>query len=143
MGRARFFDPQEVTITAFGALMQGFASDMMISVTNMSEAFVNEIGVDGEVSRSKVSDNRVKVVISLMQTSASNAVLSAQITLDKLSKNGAGVGTFYMQDNQGLSLLKGNQAWIEKWPDADYAKSAKTRAWTIIIADAVRYEGGN
>src|SRR6516164_4485899 len=101
MARAKFYDPQAVAVTAFGALMQGFAQDTMIKIENMADAFVSEVGVDGEVARSKVSDRRVKVTISLLQTSQSNAVLSAQLVLDQAAPNGAGVGMFRMEDIQG------------------------------------------
>ena len=141
--RPKFYDPQEVTITAFGAIIQGFSTDSMIKVASLAEAFVNEVGVDGEVCRSKISDNRVKVTLSLLQSSQSNSVLSAQITLDKLGKNGAGVGSFQMVDNQGGSICRGSACWIEKWPDADWGKSAKSREWVIVIADGQRYENGN
>jgi hypothetical protein len=143
MARAKFYDPQSVAITAFGALMQGFAQDTMIKIEQMSDAFVSEVGVDGEVARSKVSDRRVKVTLSLLQTSASNAVLSAQLILDQAAPNGAGVGSFRMEDLQGGTLVQGQQAWITKMPDNEMSRSAKAREWVIEIADAQRFEAGN
>lgn len=142
MGKMIPYDPQSVTITAFGAIMQGFATDSMVEIENMDESFHSEVGVDGEVTRSRSSDRRVRVKLKFMQSSASNAVLSAQHTLDLQSPNGAGVGFFRMDYTLGGTVVQGDQCWIVGWPSAETAKTAKAREWVLEIADGKRFEGG-
>src|SRR5437016_2663520 len=143
MGVAFFYDPSAVSMHAFGFPVQGFAPDTMVKIEMMSDQFVSEVGVDGDVARSKVSDRRATITFSLMQTSPTNALLSAQLITDQLAPNGAGVGDVRVADTQGGSYYTGAQCWIRKWPDAEMARSAKTREWAIEVADLDRFEGGN
>lgn len=143
MPGAKFYDPDKVQVYFGGLLLQGFADGEYITVEQMSDAFQDVVGTDGEVARSKSNDNRAKVVIKLLQTSLSNAQLSAIHTADLLAGNGAGVSTFQMQDLQGGTLVHGEQAWIVKFPDNSMDRTAKSREWEIHIASVVRVEGGN
>ncbi len=140
---AKFYDPDEVLVYFGGALIQGFADGEYVTAEQMSPGFDSVVGTDGEVARSKSNDRRVKVTIKLLQTSASNAVLSAMHKADLNTPNGAGVATFSMQDLQGQTFINGAQAWISKFPDNSMDRTAKSREWEIVIAFADRFEGGN
>lgn len=139
----KFYDPQAIAISFAGFTLQGFFSDVFIKAVPMSPSFLDEVGVDGEVSRSKTSDRRVRVTISLMQTSESNALLSNQHLLDLQAPNGAGVAQFRMNDLQGGTFIQGDQAWIEKWPETDMGKMGKAREWSIMIGNCTQFQGGN
>lgn len=141
--RAAFYNPDEVLIYFLGQQIQGYDEDEFITIAQMSPGFDDVVGVDGEVARSKTNDRRAKINIKLLQTSLSNATLSRAHTNDLNSPNGAGVGTFLMQDLSGFSIARGAQAWITSYPDSAYARKAKGREWEIRIAYAERTEGGN
>jgi hypothetical protein len=141
--QAKFYDPDEVVIYFNGVLIQGFADGSFIEVEQMSPAFASVVGTDGEVARSKSNDRRVKVTVKLLQTSSSNAALSAIHLNDLNAPNGAGVGTFLMQDLQGGTIAKGDQAWINLIPKGEMDRTAKSREWEFEIANGVRVEGGN
>jgi len=144
MGRAAFYNPDQVTVYIGGALLGGFASgDEVISVEPMSQAFEDEVGIDGEVARSRVSDRRLKITVRLLQTSKSNAVLSSMLESDRNSANGEGVGAALVQDNSGGSIVNGAQSWIVGHPKQVYGRTAKELEWEFRVADGDQKEGGN
>jgi hypothetical protein len=140
---AKFYDPDQIVIYFAGKRIQGYADGEFISVENMSPGFASVAGTDGEVARSKSNDRRVKVTIKLLQTSSSNDDLNEIHQTDLDSPNGAGVGTFLMQDLQGTSICHGDEAWIVQHPDESQDRTAKSREWQIEIARADRTVGGN
>lgn len=142
--RAAFYNPDEVMIYFLGGLVSGFAEDSMVEVTQMAPGFDDVCGIDGEVARSRTNDRRVKVVVSLLQTSLSNALFSAAHKSDLNSPNGLGVGTFEMNDlsSQG-TVVSGAQAWIVQYPDSTMERKAGARKWEIRIANGDRTEAGN
>lgn len=141
--RAAFYDPDQVLAYFNGILMQGFAEDEAIAVEQVSDAFEDVVGVDGEVARSKSNDKRVKVTVKLLQTSLTNAALSAIHQTDLNAPNGAGVGAFSLQDLNGKTIVEGPQAWIKSMPPSTFARTAKSREWVIMVAVGTRIEGGN
>lgn len=141
--RAAFYDPDQVLVYFAGILVQGFADGEFIAVEQMSDGFTSVVGSDGEVARSKSNDRRVKVTIKLLQTSSANALLSAAHIADLAAPNGVGASVLTIEDLHGGSIVQGAQAWIVKFPDAPYDRTAKSREWIIEVADGVRVEGGN
>lgn len=143
MGRAAPYDADQVAIWIGGVLAEGFADGEYITVEQMSDGFSSVVGTSGEVARSKTNDRRVKVTLKLLQTSKTNAQLSAIHQRDLNAPNGAGVFEFLMEDlsSEG-TIVQGHKAWIVKWPDAPNDRTAKSREWVIEIADGNRLEMG-
>lgn len=140
----RFYDPNRVSIIIAGLpITSGFAEDEMITIEREGDAFTDVVGVDGEVSRSKLFDNRATVKLKLMQTSPNNALLTAMYLQDKLGDNGAGVGPFAVKDKGGTTLYTAEHCWISKPPDATFGNKATPREWTIRVASLIEFAGGN
>ncbi len=137
------YDPDQVVIYFSGILIEGYADGEFITVEQMTPAFTSVVGSNGEVARSKSNDNRTKVTVKLLQTSSSNPLLSAIHLVDLNSTNGAGVGTFLMQDLEGATIVTGAQTWITQFPDTKMDRGAVSREWSFEIASSVRLEGGN
>jgi hypothetical protein len=138
------YDPNEVSIVAAGVPVEGgFADGTFVEVDQDSDDFVDVVGVDGDVTRSKTNDRRGTITITLMQSSQSNAVLSALSNIDRKTGNGAGVGPLLIKDNQGTTLYAAEKSWIAKPPAAGFDKTAGPRAWKIRCADLERFDGGN
>lgn len=142
-GIAKEYDPDQVVVYFAGKRIQGFADGEFITVEQMSPGFTSVSGSDGEVARSKSNDRRAKVTVKLLQTSDSNDDLSEVHQTDLDAPNGAGVGTFLMQDLQGTTLVHADQAWITQFPDGSNDRTAKSREWVIELARAERVVGGN
>lgn len=143
MAETKFYDPDQVVITVGGVPIQGYADGEFITVEQVSNAFDDVAGTDGEVARSKSNDRRATATIKLLQTSESNLYLSGLHNVDLAAPNGAGVVSFQMVDKQGQTIIHADQAWIVKFPDNSMDRTAKSREWQIRIAHVNRIEGGN
>lgn len=121
----------------------GFGEDTVVKVTKDSDDFGDKVGADGEVTRYNMNDERVTIEFTLMQSSDVNAQLSALNILDKNAPGGAGVGPYFLKDNNGTTLLLCTQAWIAKPPDMEFGKEVKERVWKIRGIVGVRLDGGN
>jgi hypothetical protein len=143
MAGSKEYDADQVVVYFNGVRVQGWADGEFFTVEQLSPAFTDVVGTDGEVTRSKTNDRRAKVTVKTMQSSASNAALSTLHNLDLNAPNGAGVGTFLMQDLQGGTIVQGDQSWIVQYPDGKMDRGAVSREWEIRIANANRVEAGN
>lgn len=142
-GDLRTYDPGSVFVSLAGIPISGWADGEFITIENDSDDFEDVVGTDGEVTRSKSNDNRATVTIKLMQSSASNDLLSALRLLDKNSSNGAGVGPFMLRDGSGRSLEIAEKAWIAKGPNRSFDKTAGSREWKIRCAAIISGVAGN
>lgn len=139
----RVYDPDQVTVSFAGILVQGYADGEFVRIEQESDDFSDVVGTDGEVSRSKTNDRRATVTFVLMQTSESNDLLSAVSNLDRSLPNGLGVGALYIRDRQGSALYRAASAWISKPPNVSFDRTATSREWTIRCEKLERLDGGN
>lgn len=143
MARFAKYRADQVAVTVAGVLMSGFAdADDAIMIENMSDQVDSVVGIDGEVAASVTNDRRVKLTLKLMQTSASNAILSSLLNDYINSPNGS---TFAAQaeDTIGGSLAQGADCLVLGWPKSGFGRKAQERTWEILIATADRAEEGN
>lgn len=139
----KVYDPDKVA-AIFGAVpINGWAEDEFIRITPTSEAFVSVVGVDGEVTRSKTKDGRMRVSFILAQSSFSNALLSAIHLSDLEGSNGAGIGICSITDLSGSTLFLAPEGWIVGWPEQGYGKQSGNREWVIECANPIVFIGGN
>lgn len=143
-GKFHVYDPNEVSAMVCGLPIEGgYADGTFIEIEQDSDDFVDVVGIDGDVTRSKTNDRRATITLTLMQTSESNGLLSALNNIDRKASNGAGVGPLLIKDNQGTTLFAAEKSWIAKPPTAGFDKTAGPRAWKIRVADLERFDGGN
>ncbi len=100
------------------------------------------MGSDGEAARSKSNDKSGRMTIQLLQTSPSNAILSAFALADEVTPGGA-VFPFACKDLNGGSLHTAQTGWIVKKPDAEYVVEAGPREWIIETDDLKHTVAGN
>ena len=72
------YAPNQVKIVMGALPISGLAEDTFVTVTEIGEGIASVVGVDGEVARSMSRDSRLRITLTLMQTSASNAALTAR-----------------------------------------------------------------
>lgn len=126
------YDPKDLTISVNGSILSGFSDDV-VTVERAEDQVADTVGADGEVMRTLTNDRRGNIQISLLQTSASNLVLSALANADE--QTGGSVFPVLIQDNRGNDIHAAAEAWIQKQPQAIYNKSNSPRVWTIRCAD--------
>lgn len=144
---AKVYNANEVTLDIAGiraAEIGGWADGEFIRGPEMdSDAIVDVVGTDGEVTISKSNDRRATFTIRVMQTSDLNDVLSALYNLTLSSPGIAGVGPFHMRDRQGRTKHQAPSCWIAKPPDGSWDRTAGVREWKIRVDQLDRFDGGN
>lgn len=140
----KVYDANEVTINFAGIpLDSGYDDGEFLRIEQLSDDFVDKVGTDGEVTRSKTNDRRTTVTVLLMQSSSGNNALSALNNIDRLANNGAGVAPVLVSDRQGLQTFAAAECWIVKPPDVSYDREPTGREWVLRAANPERFDGGN
>lgn len=135
------YSPKDISVIVAGTIITGFAEDSFLSVERASDAFTKVVGADGEVARTASADRSGMITLTLIQTSASNDILSALQLADEISL--AGKFPVMVKDNLGTSLYISGTAWIQKVSDAEYGAEIGDREWVIECADLSLLVGGN
>jgi hypothetical protein len=137
------YDSDQIAVTLGGILIGGSADGSFLKIEMETDDFSDVAGTDGTVVRSKTLDGRATVTISLLQSSVTNNALSALRAISLATANGAGVVPFLMKDLNGTTLCGAAHAWIQKAPDQEFDRGAKSRDWVIRCADMRLFIGGN
>lgn len=136
------YAPGQIKIVMGAVALSGLAEDTFVTVAEIGEGITSVSGADGEVARSMSRDSRLRITVSLMQTSDSNALLTAMHQADKAS-DGQGALPVAVTDLRGKSLHAADSAWIVKTPDAGYAAKTGNRDWVIETGPSINIVGGN
>lgn len=137
------YNPKLVLCTLGAIPISGFADGTFLKIERKSDAFNQKVGADGESCRTRTNDNSAKISVTLMQSSASNDLLSAQHSLDKALPAGLGTSALLIKDLSGRTLFEAAQAWIVKEPDQEFGKEAADREWVIETDNLIGLVGGN
>lgn len=137
-----FWDPDQVDVIFDGIPLSGFAEDGIVTFEETGERFITVVGVDGDITRSKVKGKLGVLTIKLMSSSKGNDVLSAAHNLDILSPGGAGVVAGAVNDRNSTSLLASPKMWIIGFPPLNLGKQAVPNEWKIQVTDYTLFIGG-
>lgn len=135
------YSPKKVLISFNGVPLSGFADGTFIEVDRASDTFKTEVGSDGEGARTALADKSGTITVTLMQTSASNDVLSNALLTDELTN--LGTGACFIKDASGRTLCAAAEAWVMKPAKAGFAKESGSREWVIATTDLTMFSGGN
>jgi hypothetical protein len=135
------YDAAEVQVIISGIPIQGVAAATFLSMARDSDTWTKIVGASGEVARSKSNDQSGVLTLTLLQTSASNDLLSALATTDELTNNG--VGPLLIKDNSGRLLLQAESSWIQKPSDVERAQETSNTEWTIAYDKDTGLRGGH
>lgn len=126
-----------------GAGASGYGDGEFLKVSQSNESFIVVEGTDGTVVRSKRNTRLIDIELTLLQTSASNAFLSMLLALDVNQPNGAGIGSFVLEDLQGTTLILCTRAWLQKPADVTLDRGATARKWPLKGLWSVFLVGGS
>ena len=126
------YDPKDIVITVNGETIEGFAEGTFVSVERDEDNWTKTVGADGTVARSRTRNIAGRVTLTLMQTSASNAVLESLVVMDDY----ANLGQFYVSISNSAyeGEIKIPCAWISKPPTVSYGRDLEDREWTLDCA---------
>lgn len=135
------YNAGDVSVIVGTRSLSGFGETSVVSIERDEDAFIKQIGADGEVTRSKTNNRTGSLTITLQQMSESNDFLSNLAQTDELT----GQGTFpvLVRDANGNTLAVADTAWIRKLPVSAFARDAGEREWIIDCADLVMFVGGS
>lgn len=136
------YSPDRVIMTFGAHTIKGYADGTFVSIEQMSDGIKSEAGADGEIARAMSTDKRMKITITLQQTSESNDVLSTAYETDQITR-GSFTLPVTIEDKRGTSLFAAAQAWIIRKPNAEFGKELATREWVMETARAAYMVGGN
>ena len=126
-----------------GAGASGYADGEFLKIALKNDGFIVVEGADGSVTRSKRLTRLIDIELSFLQSSSNNVFLSALWNLDQNAANGAGIGSFVLQDLSGTTLVSCTRAWVNKPADVMLDRGATTRKWPLIGLYSVLLVGGN
>lgn len=92
----------EMIVTFGPVVMSEFGPDSLVTVEMNEDLFTLQMGADGRGVRSKTSNRSARITVTLMQSSASNDLLSAIAQLD--SQSNEGVFPLMIKDGSGRSI---------------------------------------
>lgn len=135
------YDSKQVIVIVGGNYMQGLADGTFLNIVPNADDFTKVVGADGNVARSKSNDASFRVTLTLMQTSASNDVLSALRRSDKIAN--AGIVPIQVKDLGGRTLFSAPECWVARPPDSEFGKELSQRQWMLDTGPAEYFVGGN
>ncbi len=123
------YDPKEVDVIVAGITMTGFGDgDKVVIEPVTKEEFKSHAGVDGDVSFSKVNDDRHTCLIRLKQSSPSNAILDGL----RMSPSFFPVS---VQNKRGGAYKGGSvKCLVLEKPSAKFGAEEQVKEWKIICA---------
>ncbi len=135
------YDPGKVSVTFGPIIFSGFADGEQILVEPNVESFTLLMGAQGEGARTNSKDKSSRVTVRVLQTSETNALLSATHAADRAT--GEGIFPLMVKDNGGLSIHAAESAWIVGEPSAPYGAEAGVREWVLESDSMEHFNGGN
>ena len=124
-------DPKSHTLVVGGNLISGFMPGTFITVAREARSWSVVAGADGEVARMRSRNKIARVTVTLMESSPSNAVLSALLNTDE--QLGTPAGACYLTDTLGTTVLGGDESFSEGLPDVNQADEVQGREWVIVV----------
>jgi hypothetical protein len=135
------YDPKSVLVLVGVLPISGFADATFVEVARETDAFTKKVGADGYTTRTRSNNTSGSITITLMQSSPSNAALSALYLADQGTNSG--VVPITIKDNSGTSLTFAPQSWVRKIPDQAFGLDLNAREWVFDCADLQVFVGGN
>lgn len=138
---AKTYDPKNVSVIVGGHIVQGYEDGTFVKVARNNDMWTTKVGADGEGARAKSNDKSGTIEITLMQSSASNDILTGYALADEI--NNGGQVPVLVKDNNGTSLHAMESGWIKKMPDDERNKEVGAVTWIIESANLAMFVGGN
>ena len=141
MAPVKSFVFADVDLIINGIRISGFSEDSEITIGRNNPIWTDGVGSDGEGYRGKSSDKSGICTFNLLQTSASNDVLSQLAKQDE--DFGTGIGDFMLKDRSGRSLYQAETGWLENYAEAAFGKEKNDREWVWKTNELDVKVGGN
>lgn len=140
-GPTTSYDPAQTILSFLGNHINGYAPGTYIKVSRDEDAWKLKVGADGEKARAKNNNKAGKIVITLLQSSPSNDILSNIGVQDEL--DGTGIGAVNLDETtQGTTAASCPDAYIGKMAEVERGDEIAAVEWTIICPQLDLFVGG-
>jgi hypothetical protein len=123
-------------------ILSGFGEDTAVEVSRDEDAISTKVGVDGRGAIARNRNRSGTVKVTLLQTSASNDVLSANLVRAEMG-DPSSTKPLQVSDGSGRTLIHAQNAVIKKVADVKLGKGIEAREWTFWSDDLEIFVGGN
>jgi len=128
------YDPKDVVVVYGALVLTGFADGTFVKVAMNEDDFGLKVGADGEGCRVRKRNKSATVEVTLLQSSASNAALSASRALDIETPEGLLGKQLSITTSSGNTFFAA-AAWIKKMPDVEFSKDVEHRMWVFEMIE--------
>ena len=136
MASFKSFSFQNVNFIVGGLEITGWAEgDDVLTITPMNPQWNSIAGAKGDVVRSQSSDHRVNVTAKILQSSVSNAEMTALYNIDKLT--GAGSFPAVASDKETGELFVFSQLWFTQYATITRGQNVNTMEWQFEGASMI------
>lgn len=145
MGATKVYDSKAITLVLVALPITDGKGDPFFKITPRGPAFEDDLGIDGEVTRTATHECRYDWECTLKQSSKHNAELAAIHAADRESAGGAGIGALLVKDNNGSSIYATDECWITQMPDWQNGSKITDVTWkgVAVISSLAALPGGN
>jgi hypothetical protein len=137
------YQPDQVALIAVGVPITGYAPGTFITAERNEDSFALSVGADGDACRTRTNNLSGRITFTLLQSSASNILLSAIANTDERSPAGDGILPSTVKDNSGTTLLTAENSWIVKPANVEYSNETTNREWVVETNELNMLVGGN
>lgn len=120
----------------------GKGKDEFLKIEQQADDFSYTQGIDGEGVFNQLNATFTKVTLTLLQTSAGNAVLSA-IAIASRQTEGGQIAPLVIMDRLGTSKTISIAAVIMKVPDETVSSEAGSVVWEFGLHEPTRFIGSH
>lgn len=121
---------------------QGMGEGGFLTIAQQGESWTYKQGGDGEGVFNKMPPGATLITAKFLQTSKTNALLSAYFLLSEQTEGGLPAPVFF-EDRNGTSKLVAASGVIVKQPDENYNKEAEDVEWSFLVHAPTRFVGSH
>ena len=133
MGLLKEYDPKQVIITWDGInLNEGIAEGTFITVARTERTFSLNVGGDGGVTRVRNNNKSGQVTCTLRMGSLTNDALKDRVKDEEDDSATTHVAALKIEDFSGRTLHSSEQAFLDGFPDDEFATEEGNRDWTLL-----------
>ncbi len=136
------WDPDQVDLIVGPFVISGYAEGSLVEWEEDGDRLVVVKGADGQVARSKVLAKVSTFTVHLLNTSASNDVLSGLHQTDINAPGGAGIVPVALRDKNGATVIAATSGWVTGFPKLGLVDKASDTPWKITIVDYQAFIAG-
>lgn len=127
------WDPGRSTFYFMGIQAIGFMDGTFITAERAEDAFTEQVGAAGDVTRVRNRNKTGTVTVVLQAASPTNALWSALAIQDE--QFGLGVGSLLAKNTDYSIAIDSPRGWIKKIPKLEMAAEAVGREWVFTCAN--------